>query len=1248
MNKCYYRIVWKNYPDDGTPLNEQNLNKVDIAADEMDNRILSLDSTKFDKSEAQLLVKYIEYDEDTGIFKITHYNGASYEIDTLLEKLAINFDYDYQTQRLIITLSDGEVKYVDLSALITQYEFVESETIIFTVDNTGKVSAKVKEGSIEEKHLRPDYLADIRVESAKAAASAAAADASEKAAKRSEDAAKVSEINAAASAAESGNKATESATSAASAASSAGAASQKATEAANSAADAQASAEVAAESAADAEGSAETASQKVTEAEMAATNAAAEASKAEGSANAAAEKADEASDFATEAESFAHGGTGTRPGEDTDNAHYWYEQTKAITGDIVTGVKGDAEDEYRTGLVNIRPEDIGVFVPGESVGQEYRFPANSPGWYRIAKFKRSDSASAESARYAQSISCLISIRRSYSNIQPEYHLLNLACAENLENNRFVVISRIGNIAIDKIRAVYVEDGNAYYLDVKYDTNTENYAYFQITSNYAAPSAVIGDYNHWLMIEPIHVGSDSYTEVIAQGDWFGEPNFFVDNYALPLTGGTVTGNTIFKQTLDVEGDLVSRKYFNLMPWPGYESLDSVYNAGTKLWYDAKTRTIKSDTGGAAFIDLTSSFTYYFRPVEIPANANLNSYMAPGTYQCPANTTAETLSNCPTVNAFSLLVLAHRGAMQLLIEYVTTAPKWYTRNYYSYDGTWGAWRNVFVGDSANQMIAPNYMAIPNTPKGEQYFGTESTGNILYTSADGIIRRGTVAYFRDNILKMKGATVSAAGGGGCVPVPSAGSVYRGLCADGTWAYPDSRGGLWIRKFNSWTTNDARNSNTTPNLYNGTAFLPQGIKFYSAIGLAQSSSPNANDYAQVYGGRMWDDSSGGYAYEFAWGSKTDDYIYYRRGDTTSWQSWRHFITSENIGSQTVSKSTVADMVKGSYINGGGALGPNSIVKGSVRFDMMNAFKGLSGFGSYCNVMSMNCYTGSDVPYTSALAISKNGSTPKAWIATGTETSESWAYQTELITTANIASKTESLRQKLGTTTKNQMTVSGNTFIQPNDVDTYWRLCPGQPSDGTHCFNICIPTGLLGGTSTKMLGIGFVYDNFAKGYNGCISFHQRLGGVNGEDRGPKKIEYGSTSMYGLTVQMPDMSGTITVTPSDIRLKENIKDTDINALKTIDKIKMRQFDWKFGRGHQDIGVIANELETIDPHFILYGTGTDELDERGNIKNPKCIDTFYMQGYLIKAIQELHTIVKEQAKEISDLKRQIESLQDLRR
>lgn len=200
MQKIYYRIVWENYPSNKTPLNEQNLNKIDVAVDGMDNRIISLDTTKFDKTEAQQLIKYIEYDENTGIFKITHYNGASYTIDTLLEKLAINFDYDYQTQRLIITLSDGTIKYVDLSALITQYEFLDSDTCTFELKPDGKVTVKVKEGSIEEKHLRPNYLADIRVEAAKAQQSAAQAASSATTAsvcaynaKQSENAAKVSQ-----------------------------------------------------------------------------------------------------------------------------------------------------------------------------------------------------------------------------------------------------------------------------------------------------------------------------------------------------------------------------------------------------------------------------------------------------------------------------------------------------------------------------------------------------------------------------------------------------------------------------------------------------------------------------------------------------------------------------------------------------------------------------------------------------------------------------------------------------------------------------------------------------------------------------------------------------------------------------------------------------------------------------------------------------------------------------------------------
>ena len=114
------------------------------------------------------MVKDVAFNEATGVFTITYLNGATITLDTKLEKLAVNFDYDPETQQLIIILDDETEQYVDLSALITVYEFLDSDTIAFSVDDAGKVSAIVKEGSIEEKHLQPNYLADIKVEVAKA------------------------------------------------------------------------------------------------------------------------------------------------------------------------------------------------------------------------------------------------------------------------------------------------------------------------------------------------------------------------------------------------------------------------------------------------------------------------------------------------------------------------------------------------------------------------------------------------------------------------------------------------------------------------------------------------------------------------------------------------------------------------------------------------------------------------------------------------------------------------------------------------------------------------------------------------------------------------------------------------------------------------------------------------------------------------------------------------------------------------
>ena len=84
-------------------------------------------------------------------------------------------------------------------------------------------------------------------------------------------------------------------------------------------------------------------------------------------------------------------------------------------------------------------------------------------------------------------------------------------------------------------------------------------------------------------------------------------------------------------------------------------------------------------------------------------------------------------------------------------------------------------------------------------------------------------------------------------------------------------------------------------------------------------------------------------------------------------------------------------------------------------------------------------------------------------------------------------------------------------------------------------------------------------------------------------------------------------------------MKENIKDPDLDALPVINSIKMHSFDWKDAHEytHQPLGMVADELEKIDPRFAV-GGGYDE----DGIMCVKSVDTFYLVGYLVKAVQEL--------------------------
>ena len=109
-----------------------------------------------------------------------------------------------------------------------------------------------------------------------------------------------------------------------------------------------------------------------------------------------------------------------------------------------------------------------------------------------------------------------------------------------------------------------------------------------------------------------------------------------------------------------------------------------------------------------------------------------------------------------------------------------------------------------------------------------------------------------------------------------------------------------------------------------------------------------------------------------------------------------------------------------------------------------------------------------------------------------------------------------------------------------------------------------------------------------------------------------------------------------TYSNSDIRLKKNIDNTSItNALSVINSIKVRQFDWKETNIHQSIGFVADELEKLDPNFSQGGGVTKD----GGI-DVKSVNSFYLQGYIVKALQELSSQVSDLKQENKRLKQKL--------
>ena len=161
--KIYSREHWENFPSEKTAINRNRLNNIESGIDAIDDRVCALDTTKVDLTKANELVEEILWDESNGTLTVVKMNGSRAVIDTKLEKLAVNFSFDEANQRLVIILDDGSKQYVDLSAFVTPLEFKDGDVIYFEVVGGNLVSAGIKDGTISEEKLRPNFLADIKI-----------------------------------------------------------------------------------------------------------------------------------------------------------------------------------------------------------------------------------------------------------------------------------------------------------------------------------------------------------------------------------------------------------------------------------------------------------------------------------------------------------------------------------------------------------------------------------------------------------------------------------------------------------------------------------------------------------------------------------------------------------------------------------------------------------------------------------------------------------------------------------------------------------------------------------------------------------------------------------------------------------------------------------------------------------------------------------------------------------------------------
>ena len=177
-----YNNYWKNLPNVETPIIAAQLNRNEQTVDELDDRIITLDTDKANQSDLENAIDNITLTD--GTFEIEHFDGTITTYDTDLDVIPKTYDFidnpnDAHYKNLAVTLANNTTDYTDMTSVITKNDFNTSSTIQYAVSTSGTVSFEVVDYSITDNKMQPNYLNDITAQ-AGIATNAASASATSK------------------------------------------------------------------------------------------------------------------------------------------------------------------------------------------------------------------------------------------------------------------------------------------------------------------------------------------------------------------------------------------------------------------------------------------------------------------------------------------------------------------------------------------------------------------------------------------------------------------------------------------------------------------------------------------------------------------------------------------------------------------------------------------------------------------------------------------------------------------------------------------------------------------------------------------------------------------------------------------------------------------------------------------------------------------------------------------------------------